>query len=114
MRRIVLSGLCFLLLPSHSWCQAKPKLSPAVSVFVKEDAAVLALAHVRVVDGTGAAPHADQTLVIADGKIVALGDSATTKIPDGAKVLDLTATFAPSGVFVVAESPSATKTPDGA
>src|SRR5580693_4441531 len=89
MRRNFVSGLSLLLLPSISYCQAKPKLSPAVSAFVKEDAPVVALAHVRVVDGTGAAARADQTLLIADGKIVALGDAATTKIPDGAKVLDL-------------------------
>ena len=89
MRKILLPALCFLLLPSLCWCQAKPKLSPAVSAFVKEDAPVIALTHVRVVDGTGAAPRADQTLVITDGKIAALGDSATAKVPDGAKVLDL-------------------------
>jgi imidazolonepropionase-like amidohydrolase len=89
MRRIVLSGVCLLLSPSLAWCQTKPKLSPAVSAFVKEDAPVIALTHVRVVDGTGAAAQTDQTLVIADGKIVALGDAATTKIPDGARVLDL-------------------------
>src|SRR6266481_5335036 len=89
MRRILLFGLSLVLLPSPSWCQAKPKVSPAVSAFVKEDAAVISLAHVRVVDGTGSAPRVDQTVVIADGKIVALGDSASTKIPDGAKVLDL-------------------------
>ena len=89
MRKILLPALCFLVLPSLCWCQAKPKLSPAVSAFVKEDAPVIALTHVRVVDGTGAAPRADQTLVIADGKIAALGDSTTAKVPDGAKVLDL-------------------------
>jgi imidazolonepropionase-like amidohydrolase len=89
MRGIILSGLWFLLVPSLAWCQSKPRLSPAVTGFVKEDARVLALAHVRVVDGTGGAPRGDQTLVIADGKIVAIGDAATTKIPEGAKVLDL-------------------------
>src|SRR5271168_2174613 len=89
MRRILLPSLCFLLLPSLCWCQAKPKLSPAVSAFVKEDSPIIALTHVRVVDGTGGAVRADQTLIIADGKIAALGDSASTKIPDGAKVLDL-------------------------
>ena len=89
MRRILLPSLCFLVFPCVGWCQAKPKLSPGVTALVKEDASVLALTHVRVVDGTGAAPRADQTLVIADGKIVALGDSPATKIPDGAKVLDL-------------------------
>ena len=89
MRKILLPAICSLLLPPLCWCQAKLKLSPSVSAFVKEDAPVIALTHVRVVDGTGAAPRADQTLVIADGKIAALGDSATAKVPDGAKVLDL-------------------------
>jgi len=89
MRRILLLCLSLLLLPSLSRSQARSKLAPAVTVFVKEDAPVLALAHVRVVDGTGAAARADQTVVIADGKIVAMGDSGTTRIPDGAKVLDL-------------------------
>lgn len=56
---------------------------------MKEDAPLLALTHVRVIDGTGAAPRAEQTLVIGDGKIAALGDAASTKVPEGAKVLDL-------------------------
>jgi imidazolonepropionase-like amidohydrolase len=89
MRRTFLASLCFLFLASLSWCQAKPKLSAAVSAFVKEDSPIVALTHVRVVDGTGAAARGDQTLVIWEGKITALGDSSTTKIPDGAKVLDL-------------------------
>jgi imidazolonepropionase-like amidohydrolase len=69
--------------------QAPPKLAPEVRAFVKEDAPVIALTHARVIDGTGAAPRADQTLVIRDGKIAALGDAASTKIPEGAKILDL-------------------------
>jgi imidazolonepropionase-like amidohydrolase len=90
MRKVVLLVLCSLLLPCFAWSQARPKLSPQVRDFVREDAPVIALAHVRVIDGTGAAPRTDQTLIIGDGKIVALGDAATTKVPDGAKVLDLT------------------------
>ncbi|MGH2359965.1 MAG: hypothetical protein ACRDGM_05420, partial [bacterium] len=31
----------------------------------------------------------DQTIVVADGKIAAMGDATAVKIPDGAKVLDL-------------------------
>jgi len=53
------------------------------------DAPVVALVHVRVIDGTGAAPRADQTIVLRDGMIDALGDAGKVKIPDGAKVLDL-------------------------
>jgi imidazolonepropionase-like amidohydrolase len=76
--------------PRPSPAQTKPQLSKEVQAFVNVDAPVVALAHVRVMDGTGAAPRADQTIVIADGKIAAMGDAATTKIPDGAKLLDLT------------------------
>jgi imidazolonepropionase-like amidohydrolase len=89
MRKIAIAVLCLLSLPQHSWSQTTLKFSPEVRAFVKEDAPVVALAHVRVIDGTGAAPRADQTLVIAEGKIAALGAAGTTKIPDGAKVLDL-------------------------
>ena len=89
MRKIALAVSCCLLLPSLCWSQAPPKLSPEVRAFVKEDAPVVALTHVRVIDGTGAVPRMDQTLVIANGKITGMGDAASTKIPEGAKVLDL-------------------------
>jgi imidazolonepropionase-like amidohydrolase len=89
MRKIAIAVSCLLLLPLLSWSQTKSKFSAEVRAFVKEDAPVVALAHVRVMDGTGAAARADQTLVIAEGKIAALGYAAVTKIPDGAKVLDL-------------------------
>ncbi len=90
MRKIALAVSCCLLLSSLCWSQAPPKLSPEVRAFVKEDAPVVALTHVRVIDGTGTVPRTDQTLVIANGKITAMGDAASTKIPEGAKVLDLT------------------------
>ena len=90
MRRNSMAALCCLLLPSLCLSQAASKLTPEARAFVKEDAPVIALTHVRVIDGTGAAPRADQTLVIADGKIAAMGEAASTKIPDGAKILDLT------------------------
>ncbi|HEX4542365.1 MAG TPA: amidohydrolase family protein [Candidatus Acidoferrum sp.] len=89
MKKVFPLILCFLALPSFCCPQAAPKLAPEVRAFVKEDAPLLALTHVRVIDGTGSAPRADQTLIIRDGKISALGDAAATKIPEGAKVLDL-------------------------
>jgi imidazolonepropionase-like amidohydrolase len=90
MRKVLLMVSCFLLVPLNSWSQGASKLAPAVRAFVKEDAAVIALAHVRVIDGTGATPRTDQTLIISDGRIAAMGESATAKIPQGAKVLDFT------------------------
>jgi imidazolonepropionase-like amidohydrolase len=90
MRKVLLMVSCFLLVPLNSWSQGASKLAPAVRAFVKEDAAVIALAHVRVIDGTGATPRTDQTVIISDGRIAAMGESATAKIPQGAKVLDFT------------------------
>jgi len=93
MRKVLLPVFCLLLLasivPSFGWPQAASKFAPEVRAFVKEDALVIALVHVRIIDGTGAAPRTDQTLLIRDGRIAALGEAASTKIPEGAKVLDL-------------------------
>src|SRR5260370_4950306 len=90
MKKSVFALWYALLLPCLSWSQTSYNLSAPVRACVKEDARVIALTHVRVIDGTGAAARGEQTLVIADGKIAALGEAAATKIPDGAKVLDLT------------------------
>lgn len=51
---------------------------------------MVALEHVRVIDGTGAAAVADQTVVIEDGKIREIGKSGSVSVPSGARTLDLT------------------------
>ena len=56
--------------------------------FIRVEAPVIALTHVRVIDGTGAAAAEDQTLVISEGKISAVG--LNVNVPANAKVLDLT------------------------
>ncbi|HEY0364830.1 MAG TPA: amidohydrolase family protein, partial [Pyrinomonadaceae bacterium] len=57
--------------------------------FIRTDAKVIALAHVRVIDGTGAAPKDDQTIIISEGKIQSVEPAATAKIPANAQTLDL-------------------------
>jgi imidazolonepropionase-like amidohydrolase len=57
--------------------------------FIRVEAPVIALTHVRVIDGTGAAPLDDQTIVIANAKIQSMASSTTANVPPGAKVLDL-------------------------
>src|SRR5262245_44600777 len=57
--------------------------------FTKINAPVVVLTHVRVIDGTGAPVRANQTLVIRDGNIAAVGDAATITLPPGANVIDL-------------------------
>lgn len=56
--------------------------------FVSENAPVIALTHVRVIDGTGAPARPDQTVIIERGEIAAVG--ARIAIPAGARVLDFT------------------------
>jgi len=57
--------------------------------FIRTDAKVIALAHVRVIDGTGAPAKDDQTIIISDGKIQSVESAATTKIPANAQTLEL-------------------------
>jgi imidazolonepropionase-like amidohydrolase len=62
-----------------------------VKPFVKEDAPVLVLNHVRVIDGTGAAPTEDQRIDIESGKITRVQSAKLRNAyPPNAKVLDLT------------------------
>jgi len=57
--------------------------------FIRVDAPVTALVHVRVIDGTGAAPLEDQTIVISGSKIQSIEPSASAKVASGAQILDL-------------------------
>src|SRR5437879_54435 len=84
MRRLLFAFLCVSLIAS-----AQTKLSPGVREYVKVDAPIVALTHVRVIDGTGAAALDDQTLVIADGKIKSMGKTGSVNVPSEAKVIDL-------------------------
>jgi len=68
----------------------RPTLSAAVHAYVNVDSPIVALTHVRVIDGTGAPPRDDQTLIIRDGRIASLGSSKSIAIPSDAQVIDLT------------------------
>src|SRR5262245_10195326 len=52
------------------------------------NAQTTALRGARVLDGTGAAPVDNATIVIRDGRIVAIGPSASITVPSGAEVVD--------------------------
>jgi imidazolonepropionase-like amidohydrolase len=52
------------------------------------NAQTTALRGARVIDGTGAAPVDNATIIIRDGRIVAIGPSASTAVPSGAEVVD--------------------------
>lgn len=64
-------------------------LSPAVKQFVKVDAPVVALEHVRVIDGTGAPAREDQSVILQGGKIQSVSAADAANVPKDAQVLDL-------------------------
>ena len=91
-----------LLVPSLLRAQ-RPTLSTAVKQYVSVDTPAVALTHVRVIDGTGAAAKDDQTLIITGGNIVALGAARSIKVPDGAQVMDLTGKSVIPGLVMMHE-----------
>jgi imidazolonepropionase-like amidohydrolase len=78
-------------------------VAPAVREYVKVDAPIVALTHARVIDGTGAAPREDQTVIIRDGKIAEIGPSSTMATPAEATAVDLTGKSLIPGLVMVHE-----------
>ena len=92
-----------LLAASVTLSAQRPPVGDAIRPFVTIDAAVVALTHVRVIDGTGAAARADQTVILRDGMIAAIGPAGSTSVPEGARVMDLTGKSIMPGMVMVHE-----------
>src|SRR5438093_2649022 len=69
--------------------QRPDSFAAGVREYITVDTSVLALTHVLLVDGTGTAPRADQTIVIRAGKIAAVGPAASVEVPAGARSMDM-------------------------
>ncbi len=84
--RTFVAAACCLAVSSVAWAQ---KPSAQVQPFVKVDTPLVALTHVRVIDGTGGPARDDQTLVLANGKIQSVSAAASAEIPKEAQAIDL-------------------------
>jgi imidazolonepropionase-like amidohydrolase len=71
--------------------------------YVAVDTALLALTHVRVIDGTGAPARDDQTVIIRNGQIAAVGPAASANVPAGAEIMNLTGKSVIPGLVMVHE-----------
>ncbi len=78
-----LAFLLVLCTPIASFAQ-----TPDRQQFIRTEAPVIALTHVRVIDGTGAPALDGQTIVISEGKIQSVGPSKDAKPPVNAQTLD--------------------------
>lgn len=84
-QHVIATALALCALPST----AEPPAS--LLAYISQSAPVLVLDHVRVIDGTGAAPAEDQRIDIADGRIVRVQSAKLRNAyPPGAKILNLT------------------------
>src|SRR6185369_7878653 len=82
--KIKLLPLCLLLFVTSALAQVSDRQQ-----FIRVEAPLIALTHVRVIDGTGAAPLDDQTVLISGGRIQSIGPTASTTYPADARTLDL-------------------------
>jgi enamidase len=101
--RSLITFASLALLVSPALHAQRPTLSAAVRSYVAVDSPIVALTHVRVIDGTGAAARDDQTIIIRDGRISALGNSRSIAVPGGAQVIDLTGKSIIPGLVMVHE-----------
>jgi len=87
MPKLLPLGGCIALVSSAALAQTN--LAAPLQEFVKVQAPVIALTHARIIDGTGMPARQDQTVIIYAGKILSVGDASRTKVPAGAKVLEM-------------------------
>jgi imidazolonepropionase-like amidohydrolase len=78
-----------LALPTALAAQPASRLAQQVRQYVSVSEPVVALTNVTVIDGTGAAPKPNQTIVIENGRIAEVGASSSVKVPSGARTMDL-------------------------
>lgn len=83
-----LSLIFLLLVASRVSAQSVASLSKTTREFVTVGEPVIALINATVIDGTGSAPKANQTIVIRDGKIAAVGATGSVAVPPGARTID--------------------------
>src|SRR5262249_41166579 len=76
-------------------CGFAPARQPAVSA--QGSNAVVAIVGATVIDGTGAPPIANATMVMKDRRIAAIGAKGSVAVPQGATVIDGTGKYVTPG-----------------
>jgi len=74
-------------------------LSPALLAQNKRVSPPLVFTHITVIDGTGAPPAPDMSVVIIGGRITGLGKTGSVRVPKGARVVDATGKFLIPGLW---------------
>lgn len=80
----------FLCFAAVTVAAAQQPPQQPIQDFIRVPGGVIALEHVRVIDGTGGAARTDQTILISADKITAIAPSSAAQIPSNANRIDLT------------------------
>jgi enamidase len=83
------SGVAAVVAAAMTSAAQRLPITDSVKPFVSVDAPIVALVNARVIDGTGAAARENQTLILRDGRIAAVGETPRTPPPPEARVIDL-------------------------
>src|SRR5580704_11712315 len=113
MRKGFISSAGIFIAGAITVASAAAQQSASAPNFIRENAPIIVLMHVSVIDGTGAAPQPDQTVVIDHGKITAVGASTKFAVPSGAKVIDATGKTVIPGIVGMHEHLFYPSTADG-
>ncbi len=89
VRELMLVTFVVLVFVPCLLSQDLPGSKDEVARFVRLKAKTIALENVRVIDGTGAPPVENQSLVIIDGRIAAIGRSGQIQLPKDAVRINL-------------------------
>ncbi|MEO7218209.1 MAG: amidohydrolase family protein [Gemmatimonadaceae bacterium] len=100
---IVASAIALAIATPCTMPAQRPSVSRNVHQYVSVDTTIVALTHVRVIDGTGAPARADQTLILRDGKIAEIGSASSITTPAGAQIIDLTGKSVIPGLVMMHE-----------
>jgi hypothetical protein len=88
MRRLLIAASLLMCVPAGLGAQ-RPALRNYSRTMLAFDTPYVALTHIRLIDGTGAAARDKQTIIVRDGMITAVGGDGTVDIPSDARVVDL-------------------------
>jgi enamidase len=103
LSKTIAAAMCCISLAPAALAAQHPHFSAESKQYITVDTPVVAIRHVRVIDGTGAAPRDDQTIVLTRGLITAVGDAGTIAVPTGAQILDLPGRTVMPGLVMVHE-----------
>jgi imidazolonepropionase-like amidohydrolase len=87
MKKLLLAGFYLVIA-----LQATPQISfsPVVRKFIDYDSSVIAFTHCKLADVKNLKMLDNQTVIVRNGVITAVGDSKTISVPAGSTVIDLT------------------------